>query len=187
MTCLLASLLLWSIAAPAQDLTLTTDSEPGFWRLIDAAQAGQLGDEVTNANVGACFRQGAHRAGPQGRARARCLHVTRKRSAQPLSRFFDIERGAGATADDAARVGKVLDAAFHDDPFVVSFDFFGAGGGASFPSLAEAWKYGGWKRALRVLESRLTTPAGVRYTIAVILASASAVLASLILLWGSEP
>ncbi len=183
---ILVSLLLWSIPASGQDPVLTTDSEPGFWHLIDAAQAGQLGDDVINANVGVSFDtvriELVHESGTNP-----ILFLTRKRSTQPLSRYFDIEIGPGATASDAARVGKVLDEAFHDDPFEVSSGFFGARSTESFPGIAEAWKYGGWRRPLRVLEGRLTTPVGVGYTVAVIVASASALLASLILLWGSEP
>ena len=186
MMAILVSLVLWGIPAPAQDLVLTKDSEPGFWRLIDAAQAGQLGDDVSNANVGALFDKVRIELVRKSGAPA-LLYLTRKRSTQPLSRYFDIEIGAGATAADAARVGTALDEAFHADPFAVSFDFFGARSGESFPTVAAAWKYGGWRRVVGVLEDRLTAPAGVGYTAAVIIASASALLASLMLLWGAEP
>lgn len=185
-TSILMLLLLWSMPAPAQDLILTKDSEPGFWRLIDAAQVGQFGDNVINANVGVSFGNVRIELVRKSGANP-ILFLTRKRSTQPLSRYFDIEIGPGATASDAARLGKVLDEAFQDDPFEPSFDFFGGRTSAAFPSLAKAWKYGGWSRALGVLEGRLTAPVGVGYTIAVILASASALLASLVLLWASEP
>jgi len=185
-TSILVALLLWCIPAPAQDLVLTKDSEPGFWRLIDAAQAGRLGDEITNANVGASFDKVRIELVRKSGVNP-VLYLTRKRSTQAPSRYFDIELGAGATAGDAARVGTVLDEAFHEDPFEVSYDFFGARSSASFPTFAAAWKYGGWRRALRFLEARLTTPVGLGYTIGVILAAATALLASLVLLWGSDP
>jgi len=186
LTSVLVALILWSIPAPAQDLVLTKDCEFGFQRLIRSAQNGELGDDVTNANVGA-WPNKARIELVRTNGANKLLFLTRKHSPQVFSGYFDIELGEGATESDAARVGKVLDNAFQEDPFEVTFDFFGAGTNSQFPTLTEAWRYGGWTRVLRTVEGRLTAPVGVRHAAAVVTALAIATLASLILLWGSKP
>lgn len=185
-TFVLAFLVLGGIATPAQELTLTRDSEFGFRQIIDAAQRGELGEDVSNANVGVrgtdvrielVRMHGANKL----------LFLTYKHSTQSLSRYFDIELGEGATEGDAARVGKLLDEAFRDDPFEVIFDFFGARTMTHLPTLAEAWKAGGWTRVLRVLEGRFTTSVGVSHAAVIISVLAISSLAGLVLLWGSKP
>jgi hypothetical protein len=118
----------------------------------------------------------------------KALLLTRKDSPQTFSRYFDVVLGEGATASDARRVGKVLDEAFRSDPFVVSLDDVGATV-TDQPTirLAEAWRYGGWKSVVTVLERRLVAPRGLRATIVVLIAVAIGVLSSLVLLWGYEP
>ena len=178
---ILVCLLLSGNPSSAQDLALTRDCEVGFQRIIQSAQNGELGDDVTNANVGVS----PHRVEIELVRRNgsnKVLLLTRRTSTQALSRYFDIELGEHATASDAARVGRVLDQAFQEDPFEVAFDFFGALAMSDFPTLTEAWQYGGWTRVLRVAEGRLAAPVGLRSTVAVIVLVATALLASLVLL-----
>jgi len=179
-------LLLCRLPAPAQDLALTKDSELGFQRLIDAAQNGKLGNDVTNANVAVSSTRVQVEL-VRTDAPNKLLFLTQKTSAPGLSRYFDIALGEGSTANDAARVAEILDTAFRDDPFEASFDFFGTRGTNHLAPLAEAWTNGGWTRAGRVLAGYITAPAGLGYTVAVIAMVTIAVLASLILLLGSAP
>ena len=180
------ALLLWAVPVAAQDFALTTDSELGFQRLIRAAQMGQLGEDVANANVGV----------EKSRVRVELLRrdgtrklllLTHKNSAQAFSRFFDIELGAAATEADAVAVGKLLDAAFGGDPFIVSLDFLGASADGPRPGLMEAWRYGSWKSVLAVLAHRMIAPRGVVITVTLIIGLTIAVFASLMLLWGYTP
>jgi hypothetical protein len=185
-TSVFVALLLLSIPAPAQNLALTKDSEFGFQRLIRSAQNGELGDDVTNVNVGVS----PHRVQIElVRANGvnKLLFLKRKSSTQGPSRYFDIELGDAATASDAARVGTILDEAFEEDPFEVAIGPFGGQPTSHFPTLMQAWKDGGWTRVLWALEGQLTAPVGVRHAAAIVMALAIAVLASLILLWGSTP
>ena len=169
------------------DLALTRDSEVGFQRFIHMAQTGQLGDDVTNANVGV-FKNHARVELVRGAAPLKLFLLTPKNATQTISRYFSIEPGDGATASDVVRVGKALDAAFGGDPFQLAYDFFNATlGGDPIPSLAEAWTNGSWRGVRRGLERLMVALAGLPYTIAVIVALVAALLASLVLLWGSMP
>lgn len=179
--------LLWNVSASAQDLMLPKDSEVGFRGLMHMAQTGQLGDDVTNANIGVSktsVRIELVRAG----APNKLFFLTPKGSAQTTSRYFNIEPGEGASASDVARIGKVLDEVFGADPFQLPPGFFETPpGGAAIPGLVAAWGDGGWRGVVLVLQRRMVALASLRYTIAVIVALAAALLASLLLLWGSIP
>jgi len=183
----LTGTLLCSTLAYAQDLALTKDSEFGFQRLIHFAQTGRLGDDIANANVGVLKdRVRIELIGRNGETRL--LLLTRKTSTLALARYFDIEVGQGATASDAARVGKALDEAFEADPFEVALGAVGAYPGAQrVPSLAEAWRDGGARGVFRSLAWCVVTPPGLGYTLTVTVLLAIAALASLIVLWGSAP
>jgi len=175
------------VAQRWRDLALTTDSEVAFERFIHMAQTGQLGDDVTNANVGILknhVRVELVRAG----APVKVLLLTPKDAAQGVCRFFNIEPREGATASDVARVGHALDEVFAEDPFRLAYDFYNATpGGDPIPTLAMAWGDGGWRGVRRVVERRIVALAGLTYTIGVIVALAVALLGSLVLLWGSTP
>ena len=175
------------VAQRWRDLALTKDSEVAFERFIHMAQTGQMGHDVTNANVGILknhVRVELVRAG----APVKLLLLTPKDSTQTASRYFHIEAGEGATASDVARVGRALDEVFAEDPFQLAYDFFNAApGGAPIPSLADAWVYGGWTGVLHGLGRRMAALAGIPYTVAVIVALTTALACSLVLLCGSTP
>jgi hypothetical protein len=186
---------LWNGSAVAQerdalagrwcDLALTKDSEAGFERFLHMAQTGQLGKDVSNANVGV-FKNYARLELVRGNAPKKVFLLTPRTSATRVCRYFTIEPGDGATASDVARVGHALDEAFGEDPFQLAYDFFNAPpGGDPLPSLVDAWESGGWHGVVRGLERRMAALAGIQYTIAVIVALTVALLASLLLLWAS--
>lgn len=172
-------------SAAAQDLVLTERCEDGFRRLIHMAQTGQLGSDVTNANVGILNNQVRVELVRAGAAN-KLLVLTLKSSPHTISRYFDVAPGEGATASDVVRVGKALDEVFVEDPFQV-LGLEETLSGTRIPSFTEAWAYGGWREVLRVFERRMMVIASVRYTITVIAALAAGLVASLSLLWGSAP
>jgi hypothetical protein len=175
------------VAQRRADLALTRDSEVAFERFIHMAQTGQLGEDVSNANVGILKNHVRVELVRPG-APVKVLLLTPKGSNQAVCRYFDIAAGDGATAGDVARVGQALDAVFGADPFQLAYDVFNASpGGDPLPSLAEAWAYGGWRGVLHGFERRTVALAGLPYTIVVIVALAAAFLTSLWLLWGSTP
>jgi hypothetical protein len=184
--CLLACLAgtpLWNTTASAQSLALTTDSEEGFRRVIRMAQTGQLGDEVTNANVAI-----AH-----DHARLELVRAARPsqvflltRAVDTTTRYFDVAPVEGAVASDVERVGRALAEAFREDPFrVAGLEESHARG--VIPGLGEAWADGGWRGVVHACERRMMVLASLGYTIGVIAVLALAMLASLALLWGSAP
>ena len=180
------TVLLWSASASAQDLMLPPFSEVGFLQLIHMAQTGQLGEDVTNANV-EVFKTWVQVELVRAEAPTKLLRLTPKSSTQTICRYFNIEAGEGATTSDVERVGKALDEVFAGDPFQLDPGFFDEPpGGEPIPRLADVWQYGGWRGVLRVLERRTTALASLGYTIAVIVVVSTVLLASLLLLWGSE-
>ncbi len=169
------------------DLALTTNCEAGFRRFIHMAQTGQLGRDVTNANVG-ILKNHVRVELVRGGTSNKLLLLTPKSGGQTMARYFNIEPGEGATATDVARVGQALDEAFDADPFELAYDFFNAvPAGDPIPRLADAWAYGGWAGVMRTVERRMAALVGPRYTIAVIVGVGASLLASLVLLWGSTP
>jgi hypothetical protein len=176
-----------AVARRWRDVALTKDSEVGFERFLHMAQTGQLGEDVQNANVGV-FKNYARLELVGGDAPKKVFLLTPKSSTTTGSRYFNIEPGEGATSGDVARVAQALDAAFGEDPFQLAYDFFNAPpGGDPIPRLVDAWRSGGWRGVVRGLERRMAALAGLRYTVAVIVALAAALLASLWLLWASQP
>jgi len=174
-----------SVSAAAQDLSLTRDCEVGFRQFISLAEAGRLGTDVSDANVAIADNQvrvELLRAG----APNKLLFLTRKRSPESRSRYFDIALGEGATADDLDRVGKALDEVFSSDPFQI-IGLEASPDGEPIPSLIEAWGHDGWRGVARAYERQTMVLASVRYTVAVIVLVALALLVSLALLWGSRP
>ena len=181
----LLSGLLWNASAVAQDLALTKDCEDGFQRFIHMAQSGQLGEDVTNANVGIVGNRVRVELVRTG-APIKLLLLTPKSSPHTICRYFDVAPGDGATARDVGRVGAALDEVFGADPFRLP-GLEESLGGDPIPSLAGAWAYGTWRGVLRVVERRMMVLASLTYTAGVIVVLALACLASLALLWGSLP
>ena len=182
-TLLFFSATMWSAVAFPQDLAISReDCEPGFRRFMRLAEDGQLGPDVINANVG--VGDGPIRVELVRAGRAPIvLFLTPKHSAHAISRYFDIEPGENAAAADVARVGKALDECFWEDPYRISGDeVFGP-----IPGIGEAWAHGGPHGVMRALERRMMVLASLRYTIVVIVGLTIALLANLILLWGSTP
>lgn len=184
---LVGLVLLWSTLSSAQDLALTTQSEAGFRRFMQMAKAGKLGADVADANVGVF--QSYARVELLGVGVSKTLRLTRRSAGQGFSRYFDVvvEDGGGATPADVERVGRALDEAFTEDPFVVAVDFFGAAPGDPTLSYGEAWDNGGWQGVLRAGERHLSALASFPYTVAVIVVAAVACLAGVLLLWGWCP
>jgi hypothetical protein len=184
---IVVSLLLCSTRASAQDLALTKDAAFAFQRIIRWAETGRFGDDVVAGNVEiAKDKVQVELVGRHGMKKF--LRLSRKQTRQGLSRYFDIEPGEGATASDARRLGTALDEAFGErDPFVAAVDFIGTTTGSPIPGVAQAWKEGGWRNVLRVLEWRLVVPTGRWYTTAVLIALVVTLLAGLVLLWGGAP
>ena len=175
----------WTASAFGQSLVLTKSCEGGFTRLIHMAQSGRFGADVTNANVGIGnneVRVELVRAG----APSKRLVLTRKHSHETNCRYFDIALGDGATVSDAGQLGSALDEIFREDPYeVVSLE--DASTMNPLPSAAETWAYGGWSGLLQLLEMRMMALATLRYTVGVIVTLSIALVAILVLLWGSSP
>jgi hypothetical protein len=172
-------------SAVADDLTLTKDCEEGFRRLLHMAQAGQLGDDVRDANISV---DGIHvrvELVRPGAANAVVL-LTPKRSPRSSAKYFDVARGDNATENDVARVGRALDAVFSADPFQV-LGHEGSPAGDRMPSLMQAWSSGSWRGVGRLVERRMMVLASLEYTVGVIVALALGLIASLAVLWGSVP
>lgn len=169
----------------AQELTLTTDSEASFRRFIHMAQNGELGADVSNANVELNGAQAGielvRRAAP-----GKFLVLTPKRSQQAGSRYFDIAPGDNATAADVVLVGRALDRCFGEDPFQYAGLEESLAGGP-MPGIAEAWAVGGWRGVLRAFERRLMALASLEYTVAIIVGLVLGFIASLVVLWGTNP
>lgn len=170
-----------SARAGAQEVTLQKNCEVGFRALIRDAQSGRLGADVTNANVRV---QGKLVEVELVRANAASLlfRLTPKASEQVYARYFDIAFGVGATAADAERLGRGLNAAFDADPFVIVVS---EGGRVDdpIPAVAAAWRYGGWQGVARVIERRMMVLAGVRYTVAMVVFLALGISGCVALFW----
>jgi hypothetical protein len=182
---LLLAGLLGNAPAVAQDLMLTEACEQGFRRLIQMAQNGRLGEDVTNANVGVekvRVRVELVRAG----APSKLVWLRPKSSTPAFARFFDVAAGDGATESDLLRVGRALDEIFTEDPFVVA-GFRASPGGSPIADFTEAWTHGGWTGVLGAFERRMMALVSVQYTVGIILVLAIGLAASLALLWGSAP
>lgn len=179
----LAGALVSNTTASAQSLGLTTDAEEGFRRFIRMAQTGQLGDEITNANVAIEHDHVRLELVLDARP-AQVFRLTR--AADTTGGYFDVAPGEGADASGAGRVASALHVAFRENPYqVVGLEESYASG--PIPGLIEAWADGGWRGVARAYERRLMVPASLGYTIGVIAVLALAMLASLALLWGSVP
>ena len=174
-----------SVSAAAQELSLTTDCEVGFRQFIHLAEAGRFGTDVSDANVAVADNQVRVELVRAG-APNKLLFLTRKRSLESPSRYFDIALGEGATADDVDRVGKALDEVFSSDPFQI-IGLEASPDGDPMPSLIDAWGHDGWSGVARAWERRTMVLASLRYTVGVIVLVALALLLSLALLWGSRP
>lgn len=174
-----------SVHAGAQDVTLQQDCEIAFRKLIQDAQSGRLGADVTNANVRV---QGKVVEVELVKANAASLRfrLTPKASEQMYARYFDIASGLGATAADAERLGRALNAVFDTDPFVIVVS---EGGRLDdpIPSIAAAWRYGGWQGVARVIERRMMVLASVRYTVTMIVFLAVGLSGCVALFWLSPP
>jgi hypothetical protein len=181
-------LLLWlaSVAPAAAQRPLTPDAEAGFRQLMRMAQAGELGSEIANANVGV-ERERVSVELVRADGSTQRFTLTARGAAPAASRFFAIAAGAGASEDDVARLGRALDACFAHDPFDLGDDFFAADQDGGVPTLGEAWASDGWHGAGRALLRRMASPAGLRYTVAVIALLAIGVLASVAILCTTPP
>lgn len=174
----------WSHVS-AQELTLQKDCEAGFRHVIRLAQTGVLGADVANANV-RVDGQRVELELVRTDAPNKVFRLAPKASAQVFSRYFDIMPSTGAAATDAERIGRALNAAFLEDPFVIVVTE-GSRGDNPIPSILAAWGYGGWHGVARVLERRMMVLATARYTVAVIAFLIVGMCASLAVLWGSVP
>ncbi|HVM97892.1 MAG TPA: hypothetical protein VMT89_15970 [Candidatus Acidoferrales bacterium] len=178
---------LWGERARAQDLSLTEDSEAGFGRLIHTAQSGGLGADVVNANI---FIAKDHVDVELlcGTPPIRHLVLRPARAKPAASRYFEIETGEGARAEDATRLALVLDQIFQEDPFQSTAGLFESPAAGDFiPRLLEAWSEGGGVAAFHVLARQMTALASLSYTLFVIAGSTAGLLWSLALLWGTRP
>lgn len=172
-------------ASAAPNLTLAANSEDGFRRIIAMAEAGELGEDVSSANVRIEHaRVRIELLRPNGRPAV--LLLTPKQSGQSPSRYFDVAAGADATRDDAQRLGRALDRAFIEDPFRLT-GFEEPPHGEPIPGLGQAWEHGGWRAVVRALQRRMMVLAGLTYTGAVLVMLAVGTLAALLLLWFALP
>jgi len=183
----LALLPLFAVCSRAngQNLILTKNSEAAFQAFINGALTGRLGDGIVNANVSVAVTKadidlvradGTHAL----------LHLTLRKSASAPSRYFEIEFGDGATVAEAAQTGRLLDQVFQSDPFELTFNFLDREVDASFPTVIDAWRFGGLMRAFRVLSGRMTLAVGLHYALFAIVISAGSLLASVVILWTSQ-
>jgi hypothetical protein len=174
-----------SLPLAAQGQALTKDCEPGFQRFIDMAAAGQLGEDVIDANVGVMHDHVRIELVRKG-VPSKVLRLTLKRSRHAISRYFDITPEEGADENDVRRVGEALDRVFSQDPFRLA-------GIEAFPgdmpatSFIEAWSYRGWKGIQQAVEQRMMTLITLPYAVAVIVLLGLALLAGTLLLWTAVP
>jgi hypothetical protein len=178
-------LALLSCAGPvaAQELTLSAERTRGLQHFIEAAQAGRLGEDVRNANVGV-FKHSVEIELVRTRGPNQHFLLTRKDSTQNRSRYFNVEPGAGATASDAERVGQLVDECLGADPFRPFLDFYGASTrGRPLPSLLTAWRDRGWRGALQAFESHFIAPPGLWQTATIFAMLAALLIAGLIVIW----
>lgn len=177
--------LAWTTAGTGQDLSLTTDCEGGFREFIHLAEAGGVGSDVKNANIdiaGDKVRVELVRVG----APNKLLFLTRKRSREAHSRYFDIALGNNATASDLETVGKALDRVFHADPFhIVGVE--ASPDGEPIPGLMQAWEHDGWRGVVHACERRMMILASLEYTVGVIVVVGLGLLTSLAVLWARPP
>jgi len=174
-----------SLPLAAQGLGLTKDCEPGFRRFIDMAAAGQMGDDVINANVGVMSDHVRIELVRKG-IPAVVLRLTPKRSRHSISRYFDIAPAEGAGENDVRRVGAALDRVFSQDPFRLA-GMEALPGEMPASSFIEAWSYRGWAGVRQAVEQRMMTLPTLRYTTAVIVFLGMALLAGTLLLWTAVP
>src|SRR5262245_40989340 len=182
---LCVSALAWTTSGAGQDLSLTTDCEAGFREFIHLAESDGVGSDVKDANIDIAddkVRVELVRVG----APNKLLFLTRKRSRQPHSRYFDITLGDNANASDMETVGKALDRVFHSDPFHI-IGVEASPDGEPIPGLMEAWNYDGWSGVVQACERRTMVLASLEYTVGVIAVVALALLTSLAIMWGGPP
>lgn len=175
------------LAARWSEVTLPADSEEGFRRFIAMAQAGELGEDVTNANVNVYMNHArielVRAGGPPKR-----LLLTPKSTATTESRYFDLWSDEMLTGEELRRVAAALDHAFDGAPFHSTYGFFNAQpGDAPIPSLTTAWTYSGWPGIVRTLQRRMVALASLTYTGAVIAALVVAISVSVAVLWVAKP
>jgi hypothetical protein len=174
-----------SLPLAARGQGLTRDSEPGFLRFIGMAEAGELGDDVINANVGVMGDTVRIELVRKG-APSKILLLTLKRSRHSISRYFDIAAEEGADENDVRLVGEALDRVFSEDPFRLA-------GNEALPgdmpatTFMEAWSYRGWKGVQQAIEQRMMTLITLPHAVAVIVLLGMALLAGTLLLWTAVP
>jgi len=179
-TILSLTLLSTLAAARADDLALGEDCAAGFRLFMQMAERGELGADVSAANVSVEKTSARIELVRRGAASKRFLLTARRDPGSP-ARFFDIIPEAGATAADMALVGAALDRAFPADPFALTGVETVAG--AAPTGIVAAWRSGGWRAVLRAAQHRMMSTVSLAYTVAVIVALVVGTGASLLLLW----
>jgi hypothetical protein len=169
----------------AQGQGLTKACEPGFLRFIDMAAAGELGDDVVDANVGVMGDQVRIELVRKG-VPNKVLRLTLKRSRHTISRYFDITAEEGADESDVRRVGEALDRVFSQDPFRLA-GIEALRGDMPAATFMEAWSYRGWKGVQQAVEQRMMTLLTLPHAVAVIVLLGMALLAGILLLWTAVP
>jgi hypothetical protein len=165
---------------PQRQLVLTKDSEGGFRAFMDMVRGGKLGPDTREVNVdvsgGSVRLELLRESGP-----SMVFLLAQPDSTTKFSRYFDVQALENASASDCARVGSLLDEAFASSPFEeippptqsAPGDALGAGN-----ALQRAW---------RAFRARLMRPASLQYTIAVIILTGVALLASIVVLCMPPP
>lgn len=174
-----------SLPLAAQGQALTKDCEPGFQRFIDMAAAGQLGEDVIDANVGVMGDQVRIELVRQG-VPSKVLRLTVKRSRHTISRYFDIVPEERADENDVRRVGEALDRVFSQDPFQLA-GIEALPGEMPATTFMEAWTSRRWKGVQQGVEQRMMTLITLPCTVAVIVLLGMALLAGTLLLWIAVP
>lgn len=174
-----------SLPLAAQGQGLTKDCEPGFRRFIEMAEAGQLGEDVIDANVGVMHDHVRIELVRKGLP-DKVLHLTIKRSRHSISRFFDITPEEGADENDVRRVGELLDQVFPQDPFRLA-GIEALPGDMPAETLTEAWAYRGWQGVQQNIEQRMMTLITLPRAKVIILLLGMALFAGTFLLWTAVP
>ena len=189
--------LLWTVSARAQpieqrssdvsqpQLVLTKESEEGFRGFMDMVHNGKLGPDIRETNIsvsGSSARLELLReSGPN-----MVLRLSQPSAGTGFSRYFDVQALENASANDCARVGKLLDEVFTSSPFEdMPLRSQPAPDGARPASNVGAET--AWQSAWRALQFRLMLPASLRYTIAVIILTGVGLLASIVILCMPAP
>ncbi len=171
--------------ALCQEVALQPDSEAGFRRLMAMSQGGELGSDVSNANIG-IRKDGSVAIELVRRGQPNLRFVLQpRRGGESPSRYFDIRGESEEAADRTGALAEALDRCFSGNPFTVAV--IEQPPGATMPGWLDAWRADGLAGLARAAELRMTALRSLGYTIGLTALLAALSFASVLQLWFSDP